>query len=141
MLEDNLAALPDRWRQIVVRQLRVLWAQNDTAAFQFWPAIKGEGHEVPDRHKFTVAHYSVLFERGLFVPVVLAAALGVALISRGRRWNEVALFLGLLVAAYAAAHLAIEVQPRYRYPVMPAIFALTSPLWAGLTRDRARQDL
>jgi hypothetical protein len=45
----------------------------------------------------------------------------------------------LVVVAYAVLHLAIEVQPRYRYLAMPPIFALTAPAWACLATAKEAQ--
>jgi hypothetical protein len=95
-------------------------------------------YAIPDRQTATVAHDAVLWERGLFVPRVLLAVIGAALLGRDRRWSDLAVFLGLFVAAYASAHLAIEVQPRYRMLAMPAVFALSGPGWAWLTGQRRR---
>ncbi|MDR0627921.1 MAG: hypothetical protein LBG11_11830 [Bifidobacteriaceae bacterium] len=44
-----------------------------------------------------------------------------------------------LVAAYALIHLAVEVQPRYRYLAMPALFALGAPTRAWLTGSWRRK--
>ncbi|MDR2454556.1 MAG: glycosyltransferase family 39 protein [Bifidobacteriaceae bacterium] len=137
IVDGALSNLPQHWPGVLSRQTRVLWAQNDTAVFQFWPQVQGIGlYEVPDSDRLTTAHYSVVLERGGFLPAVVAAAWGVLLINRRRQWGRLAAFLGLFIAAYALVHLAIEVQPRYRYLAMPAIFALGGPAWAWATRWR-----
>ncbi|MDR1189802.1 MAG: hypothetical protein LBK95_20510 [Bifidobacteriaceae bacterium] len=141
MLKENLRQLPSTWREVVWRQAQSLWGSPDTASFMFWPQLGGAPyHEVPNGKQFPAAHGLVLLERGLFLPAVLMAALGAAMISRQRRWGAAATFLGCLVAAYALVHLAIEVQPRYRYLAMPAIFALTGPAWSWLAGCRRRSD-
>ncbi|MDR2565994.1 MAG: glycosyltransferase family 39 protein [Bifidobacteriaceae bacterium] len=144
LLKQSLRRLPDSWPHVVDRQSSLLWARQDTSTFQFWPQYGpsyktvADYYAIPDKHLFTVAHYSVLLERGVFLPAVLLAAAGVFALNRDRRWSRLAVFLALFVSAYALVHLAIEVQPRYRYLAMPAIFALTGPAWSWLTGERRR---
>jgi hypothetical protein len=137
IVRSYLEHLPQTWPQVLKRQTQTLWAQNDTASFAFWPGLEGRPlYELPDPQTATLAHYLVLLERGFFVPAVLLAAIGVLLLHRGHRWNYISTFLCCFFAAYCLVHLAIEVQPRYRYLAMPAIYALTAPTWAVISGQR-----
>ncbi|MDR2453723.1 MAG: hypothetical protein LBD51_04070 [Bifidobacteriaceae bacterium] len=139
ILARDLRQLPQTWRYILGRQLRHLWVENDTALFAFNPALAGNPtYSLPDAKTATAAYLMVGLERGIFLPAVVLAAWGAAAIGRRRRWGALAAFLGCLVAAYFLAHLVIEAQPRYRYLVSPAIFALAGPAWARLATP-ARQ--
>jgi hypothetical protein len=137
LLRRNFEAMPGSLPGVAVRQAVTLWGKYDTAQFMFWPQLADQPiYRVPDARRADVARYLVLGERGLFLRVVLLAAWGVALTNRERAWGRLAVFLGCFVAAYALVHLAIEAQPRYRYLVMPAVFALTGPAWTALLAAR-----
>ncbi|MDR1117701.1 MAG: hypothetical protein LBL01_00165, partial [Bifidobacteriaceae bacterium] len=98
LLKQNLRAFPHRWQTVEERQLRVLWSQNETASFQFWPQTADERiYEVPDGRRFPLARSLVLLERGLFLPAVLLAAWGVIWMARERRLGAAAVFLALFV--------------------------------------------
>jgi hypothetical protein len=130
----DIRQLPGTWREVLKRQVTSMWVLNESGSYLYWPDLKGEyRYKVPDSRAYTIGHYLVLGERGLFLPIVLMAATGIVLLNRQRRWTYLATFLACFVAAYAVIHLAIEVQPRYRYLVMPAIFALAAPTWAWLS--------
>jgi hypothetical protein len=127
-LARNLRDLPANWKSIVERQLRALWVRHDDAIWAFNPQLADLPLTgIPKAQSDTLAYIMVASERGLFLPVVVLAGLGVARLTWRRRWGRAALFCVCFMVAYAAIHLAIEAQPRYRYPVMPAIFALTAP--------------
>jgi hypothetical protein len=141
-LRNNIHQLPDTWVWIIARQVTSMWGLNNTAYFMFWPQLSSQGvYAMPDRQSATVAHYLVRWERALFLPTVLLAAMGGLMLTRQRRWDYLAAFLGCFVIAFVAAHLVIEVQPRYRYLAMPAIFCLTGPVWAWATSHRKRFGL
>ncbi|MDR0592279.1 MAG: hypothetical protein LBG60_03270 [Bifidobacteriaceae bacterium] len=132
-VERDLRQLPQTWRTVLHRQVTSLWVLNESGSYLYWPQFEGRyRYQVPSAQAFTLGHYLVLGERGAFLPAVLLAAAGVGLLGRRRRWGALAAFAACLVAAYALVHLAIEVQPRYRYLVMPAVFALTAPAWDWL---------
>ncbi|MDR1799157.1 MAG: hypothetical protein LBR19_04625, partial [Bifidobacteriaceae bacterium] len=88
-------------------------------------------------------------ERGLFPALVILAGAGVVVAARRSRAASrlepgpaalTGAALAAFVCAYAAIHLVIEAQPRYRYAVMPAILALAAPAWrAILTHRRERR--
>jgi hypothetical protein len=140
-LRRDIEQLPDNWPQILRRQSVSLWVLNDTAVFAFNPGLAEEPtYAVPDSGTAPTAYWLVAMERGFFLPAVLLAAAGVIALSRGRRWGAVAIFLACLLVAYATVHLVVEVQPRYRYAIMPAIFALGAPAWARLAGWRAASE-
>jgi hypothetical protein len=143
LLDDAVARLPQTWAPVAKRQVSLLWAQQDTSTFQFWPQPDYQSvYAIPDKHSTTVAHYLVLIERGVFLPAVAVSGIGAVLLLSRRRWPSpprlpsLAVFLSLFVVAYACVHLVIEVQPRYRYLAMPAILALTGPAWQWLITRR-----
>jgi hypothetical protein len=132
-LERDIRRLGESWQSVLRRQLEELWALNDSAWNAFWPELQSSSpYQLPDATRNTWAYVMVAGERGLFLPVVMLAVAGVARLRTGRVWSHLAAFLACLVVVYALVHLVIEVQPRYRYLVMPAIFALGAPAWASL---------
>lgn len=134
-LERAIRDLPQQWRAVLRQQTANMWALNDSARLAFWPELASAGlYGVPDRTTATWAYLMVSGERGLFLPIMALAAAGVMLVNRRRAWNRWAVFLACLVVAFVAAHLVIEVMPRYRYLVMPAVFALAAPAWEWLAR-------
>ncbi|MDR0627049.1 MAG: hypothetical protein LBG11_07290 [Bifidobacteriaceae bacterium] len=136
-VERDIRQLPRTWRSVLDRQINSLWVLNESGSYLYWPSFSSHyRYEVPSSGEFSWGHYLVLAERGLFLPIVILAAADVWLINRRRHWTALAAFLACFVIAFAAIHLVIEVQPRYRYLVMPAVFALTSPTWAWLTTRR-----
>jgi hypothetical protein len=138
-LARNLRDLPANWKVILERQVRLLWVRHDDAIWAFNPQLAEMPLTgIPQARTDTLAYLMVAAERGLFLPVVILAGLGAARLAWRRRWGRAALFCACFIVAYAAIHLVIEAQPRYRYPVMPAIFALTAPACAAVA-DPARR--
>ncbi|MDR1187924.1 MAG: glycosyltransferase family 39 protein [Bifidobacteriaceae bacterium] len=140
-LERDIRQLPQTWHRVLARQVNSMWARNESARYLYWPQFgASDQYRLPDSRTYTLGHYLVLGERGVFLPIILMAAWGVVLLNRDRRWGALATFLACFVAGYALIHLAIEVQPRYRYLFMPAVFCLAAPAWACLTRLRGARD-
>jgi hypothetical protein len=133
-VEKEIADLPNDWQPTLRLQLWRLWGQNTMGAWYF-------NIDDPTPATSFARAGLVLLERGLFLPIVIMA--GWATIMNRRSWSVLATALACFVAAYALMHLAIEVQPRYRYLAMPALFALGAPAWArlmgGTRRSRDRQ--
>lgn len=76
-------------------------------------------------------------ERGIFVLVAGLCVASCLVLVRRQRLPYAVTVLGLVVLVYFGAHLVIEVQARYRYCMMPALFALGAPA-LGQVYDTAR---
>jgi hypothetical protein len=140
-LKRDLELLRERWFYIAGRQVQLLWVNHDNAILAFNPQLADlKPSSVPNARTDPLPYLMVVLERGLALPVVILAAWGVVQLGRERRVGRVAAFLACLVIAYAAIHLAIEAMPRYRYPVMPAIFTLTAPALGRLAGVGPRRE-
>ncbi len=118
-------------------KVRFMWGAEEDAALSLTPAVLSD--------QSTAVHRLLRLERLYFLLVTLLTLPGCAAALRRKEGAPLAsLVLMCLVCANLAAYLLIEVQPRYRYFLMPALFALSAPgvdfLRAGLTRRRSNLD-
>ncbi len=125
-VRERLGAGPWELLKLFWRKIRTLWASLEDLYWGVGP-LNGTAWERPLR----ALNYG---DRGVF-----ALAFGLALsalcvkLRRGTgKGGRAVLLLAFLLCGYCAVHLLIEVQSRYRYFLMPAVFLLAG---AGLELD------
>lgn len=121
-VKARLEAGPAALGRLAVRKSAVMWGDNE---YMFW----GFGHLDGQKKlgPLTVDQYTQVLARGdkgVYIAAFALALAGAAvLLRRGTRGGP-ALLLAFLLCGYYAVHLIVEVQSRYRYFLMPAVFLL-----------------
>ncbi len=128
VVRERLGAGPVKLAGLAVRKSAVMWGQDE---YMFW----GFGHLNGARKlgPLTVDQYTQVLSRGdkgVYLLAFALALLGAAALLRRGTGGGPALLLTFLVCGYYAVHLIVEVQSRYRYFMMPAVFLLAG---VGLT--------
>lgn len=125
-IRERLAIGPGGLARLAWRKSGLLWGSPESLYWGF-----GEIDGTVRGKILTALNYG---DRG-----VCALAVGLALAALASRLRKgtgekepAVLLLAFLVCGYYAAHLLVEVQPRYRYFLMPALFLLAG---AGLETD------
>lgn len=132
-VKERLQVGPEKLAGLALRKSAVMWGDDE---YMFW----GFGHL--DLRKsvgpLTINQWTVVLSRGdkgvYLVAFVLALAGALALLLRGTD-GAGALLLSVLLCGYYAVHLIVEVQARYRYFLMPAVFILAGFGLAAVTRE------
>ena len=131
---DRLGKGPGEYLKLFWGKLRILISQRDAAYWAF-------GHLDPSAELFagfTVNAFLTLLtylDRGLVGGVFLLAVPAVAC-NLKKSAEKIPLFLSFLFCGYLAVHLIIEVQVRYRYFIMPAVFLLAGTAIEALLQKR-----
>ncbi len=128
VVKERLGAGPVALAKLAVRKSAVMWGEDE---YMFW----GFGHLDGQRKigPLTVDQYTQVLARGdkgVYLASFALALLGAAVLLRRGTKGGPALLLAFLLCGYYAVHLIVEVQSRYRYFLMPAVFLLAG---VGLT--------
>lgn len=119
-VKDRLSAGPVRLAGLAVRKSGVMWGADE---YMYW----GFGHLDPQAGlgPLTINQWTQVLARGDKGVYILAFALALvgfwSWLRDGTR-GGLPLLLTLVFCGYYAVHLIIEVQSRYRYFLMPAVF-------------------
>jgi hypothetical protein len=118
---------PQGFASLGVRKFWIQWS-DDTYGATYALSVPG----VDERTRQVFA----LLSQVAYATLTVAAAVA---LYRGRRQRHlVALFVATLVVIVAAAHVLIEVQPRYHAYVIPLLVVLAAPWASGVLRRAAR---
>lgn len=126
LLEERL----ENKRQVaalMASKARAMWGDEDAAPMWSMPEM-----DRPLLHKRLVQA-----ERIQYVLLAFFGLVAMTVIARRGATGEASLFL-ILLLGYAALHLVIEVQTRYRFDILPCVFVLQSFGMAALL-ERFRQ--
>lgn len=126
-VKHRLSAGPVRLAGLAVRKSGVMWGADE---YMFW----GFGHLDPQAGlgPFTVNQWTQILARGdkgVYIAVFALALAGFLGWVRDGTRGRLPLLLTLVFCGYYAVHLILEVQSRYRYFLMPAVFLIAG---AGL---------
>jgi len=126
-VKNRLSVGPARLAGLAVRKSGVMWGADE---YMYW----GFGHLDPQAGfgPFTVNQWTQLLARGdkgVYLLVFALALAGLWSWVRDGTRGGLPLLLTLVFCGYYAVHLIIEVQSRYRYFLMPAVFLMAG---AGL---------
>lgn len=119
-VHDRLSVGADKLAGLAVRKSALMWAGNEDL---FW----GFGHLDQNAGVGPLSVNTILlllgyWDKGLYVLIFALAALGaLRCLFRGCSSHTPRLLL-ILFCGYYAVHLLVEVQSRYRYFIMPAVF-------------------
>lgn len=117
----ELALLKERLKDgnevtaLFVRKAKAMWGDEDSAPLWSLYGVDGEGLK-PLLTRIERIEYVLMALFGLIAMTVIAFRGGSA---------EASLYL-LLLLGYAALHIVIEIQTRYRFDIFPCIFVLQS---------------
>jgi 4-amino-4-deoxy-L-arabinose transferase-like glycosyltransferase len=119
--QAELALLKERLKngsevaELFVRKAKAMWGDEDSAPLWSLYGVDGEGLK-PLLTRIERIEYVLMALFGLIAMTVIAF--------RGGS-SEACLYL-LLLLGYAALHIVIEIQTRYRFDIFPCIFVLQS---------------
>jgi hypothetical protein len=127
-VQDRLSVGPVKLAGLALRKSAVMWGQDE---YMYW----GFGHLDGQKKigPLTVDQYTQVLARGdkgVYLVAFALALVGAASLLRKGTGGKGALLLSFLLCGYYAVHLIVEVQSRYRYFLMPAVFVLAG---VGLT--------
>ena len=122
VVKERLQAGPVELAKLALRKSQVMWGADE---YMYW----GFGHLDPQRKlgPLTVDQYTRVLARGdkgVYLLAFVLALLGAAALLRRGTEGGPALLAAFLLCGYYAVHLMVEVQSRYRYFLMPAVFLL-----------------
>ena len=121
-VRERLAAGPAALARLAVRKSAVMWGAEE---YMFW----GFGH-LDGQRRVGPATVDQLIQalcsgdKGVYSAVFLLALAGTAVLLRRGSGGRGALLPAFLLCGYCGVHLIVEVQSRYRYFLMPAVFLL-----------------
>ncbi len=130
-VRERLGAGPAALARLAVRKSAVMWGAEE---YMFW----GFGH-LDGQRRFGPATVNQLVQvlcsgdKGVYSAVFLLALAGAAALLRRGSGGQGALLPAFLLCGYYGVHLIVEVQSRYRYFLMPAVFLLAGFGLAALT--------
>lgn len=130
VVREELAELPRVWPRLFAAKLTEMYGKPDSWT---WALSDQLAVSRDDRGPWAAFAYTMSWiERGIFLLVTGLCAASCVLLLRRHRLPYAATLLGLVVVLYVGAHLIVEIQTRYRYELMPALFALAAPAVARL---------
>ncbi|PYI52600.1 glycosyltransferase family 39 protein [Paenibacillus flagellatus] len=102
--------------ELFVSKTKTMWGADDSAPL--W--------SMPDQDRPALQKKLIRAERIEYLTMALFGLIAMAVLAiRGRGSPEASLYM-LLLLGYAALHVVIEVQTRYRFDIMPCVFVLQS---------------
>lgn len=137
-IRQRLSVGPVELGKLAVRKSAVMWgdyedfywgfSSKDSESAALGPATWGQ-----------LQLLAVRLDKGIYL-LVLALCLG-ALVSSVVRGStgSTPLLLAILFCGYYAVHLIIEIQSRYRYFIMPALFLLAGLALTGLSESKRQR--
>lgn len=134
VVKERLAAGPAALLKLAVRKSAVMWGDNE---YMYWGFghLDGQAQVGP----LTISQYTqvlALGDKGVYLAAFALALAGLAVLLRRGTGGRSALLLSFLLCGYYAVHLIVEVQSRYRYFLMPAVFVLAGLGLATLAREK-----
>jgi|GEM_PF-1937606 len=134
MIRQELHDIRHNLPSFVNRKTTALWAQQEKMIFAFKPYLEaGPPYSLKWQERLDRI---ALVERGHFIVVITLAGAAGIVTWRKRPVDSPQLLVTAFVSCFFLAHLLVEVQARYRYEAMPAIFALASVSVLWLTSAR-----
>ncbi len=134
VVAERLGAGPIALAKLAVRKSAVMWGDLE---YMYW----GFGH-LDGQAKLgplTIDQYTQILARGdkgVYLVAFALALLGVVqLLRKGTKEGGCALLLSFLLCGYYAVHLIVEVQARYRYFLLPAVFLLAGYGLAAVMKE------
>ncbi len=143
MREEVLRRLqvgPIALAKLAVRKIGVLWGGAEDLFWQF-----GHLDQSVKIGPISVGQILSLFtwvDKGYYQVILLLALIGAVFLALRREGSGLLLYPAVLFCGFFAVYLMIEVQVRYRYTAMPAVFLLAAAGLQGmetvLRRDTAK---
>lgn len=136
-IQERLAVGPVDLGKLAVRKSAVMWGDYE----DFYWGFSSKDSEGPAIGPVTWGQLQLLavrLDKGIYLLVLALCLCALALRVRRGSGGGTPLLLTVLFCGYYAVHLIIEIQSRYRYFIMPALFLLAGLALEGLV-ERRRQ--
>ncbi len=139
-LEQRLSVGPVRLAKLMAYKCYVMWGENEYTYWGFWH-LEGDTTLIGPLTAGQVQNLLAYFDKGVYV-----LAFGLAFVGLLRRLREggqtaAGLLPVIILCGYFSAYLLVEVQSRYRYCTMPAVFLLAGMGLSAVIRQGKTDDL
>ena len=126
MIRESLSRPIDQWAVFMLHKADRMWASPEPTQWSFGTIIHDDVSDQPQKalqQKIVLGALGI--EKVYYTWAMILALITVALFWRHKMVSVSACLIFLMILAYFAIHVVIEVQPRYRYCIMPYLFIFT----------------
>ncbi len=134
---QRLKKQPDKFLSIIPRKISIIW--GDDSFGYFWSTFKV--YKNTWFVKFVKSHPTIFYILSqLYYYTILLYIVFASVFRKKNSNDEVILLTSLIFLGYVAAHIFLEVQPRYHYPAIFTLFLL-SGMGAEALKKKLKKDL
>ncbi len=123
-IKERLSISPKQMSIFLIKKQWIMWGGMDTLRWTFY--VYKDGKLVLPEGFERLENRMLKTEKMYYFSVLLLLLIGLIHVLKKKNCNTTTLYLSLLLLAYYFAHILIEVQVRYRYFAMIAVFILLS---------------